>query len=165
MGSPDFSGYATRNDLYCSDGRVIRKNAFKGDDGCTVPLIWNHDHKNQEAVLGHAILENRDDGVYAYGYFNDTEAGQHAKKLVQNGDVKALSIWANQLKQNGSDVVHGVIRELSLVLEAQIRVLTWILLWRTALMMKTAIRSLLHGMSRSILFILAWKAKRKETEK
>lgn len=116
MGSPDFSGYATRNDLYCSDGRVIRKNAFKSDDGCTVPLIWNHDHKNQEAVLGHAILENRDDGVYAYGYFNDTEAGQHAKKLVQNGDVKALSIWANQLKQNGSDVVHGVIRELSLVL-------------------------------------------------
>lgn len=112
----DFSGYATRNDLTCGDGRVIRKNAFVGNDGCTVPLVWNHDHKNQEAVIGHAVLENRSDGVYAYGTFNDTEAGKHAKKLVENGDVRSLSIWANQLKQVGSDVIHGNIRELSLVL-------------------------------------------------
>lgn len=112
----DFSGYATRNDLTCGDGRVIRKNAFVGNDGCTVPLVWNHDHTNQEAVIGHAVLENRSDGVYAYGTFNDTEAGKHAKKLVQNGDVRSLSIWANQLKQVGSDVIHGNIRELSLVL-------------------------------------------------
>lgn len=112
----DFSGYATRNDLTCGDGRVIRKNAFVGNDGCTVPLVWNHDHTNQEAVIGHAVLENRSDGVYAYGTFNDTDAGKHAKKLVQNGDVRSLSIWANQLKQVGSDVIHGNIRELSLVL-------------------------------------------------
>lgn len=116
MDNCDFSGYATRNDLTCGDGRVIRKNAFVGNDGCTVPLVWNHDHKNPEAVIGHALLENRADGVYAYGTFNDTEEGKRAKMLVQNGDVRSLSIWANQLKQVGSDVIHGNIRELSLVL-------------------------------------------------
>lgn len=112
----DFSGYATRNDLLCGDGRTIRKDAFKENDGCEVPLVWNHEHNDPNAVLGHAVLENRDDGVYAYGVFNDTEQGQTAKKLVQNGDVRSLSIWANQLKQIGKDVVHGNIRELSLVL-------------------------------------------------
>jgi hypothetical protein len=116
MGKFDFSGWATRNDLLCGDGRTIRKNAFKDNDGCEVPLVWNHEHNDPNAVLGHAILENRDDGVYAYGVFNDTEQGQTAKKLVQNGDVKSLSIWANQLKQIGGDVIHGNIRELSLVL-------------------------------------------------
>ena len=112
----DFSGWATRNDLLCGDGRTIRKNAFKDNNGATVPLIWNHEHNDPNAVLGHAILENRDNGVYAYGVFNDTEQGQTAKKLVENGDVRALSIWANQLKQIGNDVIHGNIRELSLVL-------------------------------------------------
>lgn len=112
----DFSGWATRNDLQCSDGRTIRKNAFKGNDGMTVPLVWNHEHNNPDAVLGHALLENRDDGVYAFGVFNDTEQGEHAKKLLQHGDVRSLSIWANQLKQIGGDVMHGNIRELSLVL-------------------------------------------------
>lgn len=112
----DFSGWATRNDLLCQDGRTIRKNAFMDNDGCEVPLVWNHEHNDPNAVLGHAMLENRDDGVYAYGMFNDTEQGRTAKKLVQNGDVRSLSIWANQLKQVGSDVIHGNIRELSLVL-------------------------------------------------
>lgn len=116
MANYDFSGWATRNDLLCGDGRTIRKNAFKANDGCKVPLVWNHEHNDPNAVLGHAILENRDDGVYAYGVFNDTEQGQTAKKLVQNGDVASLSIWANQLKQIGNDVIHGNIRELSLVL-------------------------------------------------
>ena len=116
MAKFDFSGWATRNDLLCADGRTIRKNAFKDNDGCEVPLVWNHEHNNPDAVLGHAVLENRDDGVYAYGVFNDTEQGKTAKKLVQNGDVKSLSIWANQLKQMGGDVIHGNIRELSLVL-------------------------------------------------
>ena len=112
----DFSGYATRNDLLCGDGRTIRKNAFKENDGTTVPLIWNHRHNDPDAVLGHALLENRDDGVYAYCKFNDTDAGQNAKKLVMHGDVRSLSIWANKLKQIGNDVIHGTIRELSLVL-------------------------------------------------
>lgn len=116
MDNCDFSGYATRNDLLCGDGVTIRKDAFKGNDGCEVPLVWNHEHNDPNAVLGHAVLENRDDGVYAYGKFNDTEQGQTAKKLVQNGDVRSLSIWANQLKKIGKDVVHGNIRELSLVL-------------------------------------------------
>ena len=116
MGNYDFSGYATRNDLLCGDGRTIRKDAFKENDGCTVPLVWNHEHNDPNAVLGHAVLENRADGVYAYGIFNDTEQGQTAKKLLQNGDVRSLSIWANQLKQIGGDVIHGNIRELSLVL-------------------------------------------------
>lgn len=116
MGEFDFSGWATRNDLLCEDGRTIRKNAFIGNDGGKVPLVWNHEHNNPDAVLGHAILENRDGGVYAYGVFNDTEQGRTAKELVQNGDVRSLSIWANQLKQVGKDVIHGNIRELSLVL-------------------------------------------------
>ena len=112
----DFGGWATRNDLLCNDGRIIRKNAFIDNNGCEVPLVWNHEHNDPNAVLGHAILENRDEGVYAYGVFNDTEQGQTAKKLLKNGDVRSLSIWANQLKQIGSDVIHGNIRELSLVL-------------------------------------------------
>ena len=112
----DFSGYATRNDLTCGDGRVIRKDAFKNNNGQKIPLVWNHEHNDPNAVLGHAVLENREDGVYAYGTFNDTEQGQMAKQLVQNGDVSSLSIWANQLKQIGKDVIHGNIRELSLVL-------------------------------------------------
>lgn len=112
----DFSGWATRNDLRCADGRVIRKDAFKGQNGQTVSLVWNHQHNSQDNVLGHALLENRDEGVYAYCTFNETESGKTARELVQHGDVVSLSIWANQLKQTGHDVVHGVIRELSLVL-------------------------------------------------
>ena len=112
----DFSGWATRNDLRCADGRIIRKDAFKGQNGKTVSLVWNHQHNSQDNVLGHALLENREDGVYAYCTFNETESGKTAKELVQHGDVVSLSIWANQLKQTGHDVVHGVIRELSLVL-------------------------------------------------
>ena len=112
----DFSGWATRNDLLCGDGRTIRRNAFAENDGQTVPVIWNHDHANQNAVLGHALLENRDEGVYAYVKLNDTEQGQLAKKLVRHGDLRSLSIYANKLKQIGGDVIHGCIRELSLVL-------------------------------------------------
>lgn len=112
----DFSGWATRANMLCSDGRVIRKDAFKECDGVTVPLVWNHQHNSVDEVLGHALLENRDEGVYAYCTFNDTESGQNAKLLVQHGDVDKLSIYANRLKQQGSDVVHGIIRELSLVL-------------------------------------------------
>ena len=112
----DFAGWATKNNLRCSDGRVIRKNAFADQNGKTVPLVWNHDHKDAQNVLGHALLENRDEGVYAYGTFNDTEAGQNAKKLVEHGDISSLSIYANQLKQNRDDVMHGKICEVSLVL-------------------------------------------------
>lgn len=112
----DFSGYATRNDLLCGDGRTIRKNAFRDQDGQTVPLVWGHQHGDVDHVLGHALLENREDGVYAYGFFNDTEQGKAAKKLVMHGDVNALSIYANKLKQVGGDVIRGCIRELSLVL-------------------------------------------------
>lgn len=112
----DFSGWATRNDLLCADGRTIRKDAFKDNDGQIVPLVFGHQHNDVNAVLGHALLENREEGIYAYGTFNDTESGQAAKKLVQHGDVASLSIYANKLKQVGGDVVHGVIRELSLVL-------------------------------------------------
>lgn len=112
----DFGGWATRNNLKCADGRTIRKDAFKRNDGQTVPLVWNHQHNLPENVLGHALLENRDEGVYAYCTFNDTEAGQNAKKLVKHGDVTALSIYANHLKQEGRDVLHGAIREVSLVL-------------------------------------------------
>lgn len=112
----DFSGWATRNDLKCSDGRIIRKDAFKSNDGQKVPLVWNHQHSDPNEVLGHAVLENRDEGVYAYCKFNDTESGRTAKLLVQHGDVNALSIYANQLKQQGPNVMHGNIRELSLVL-------------------------------------------------
>lgn len=112
----DCSGYATKADMRCSDGRIIRKNAFEECDGATVPLVWNHEHNNPEAVLGHAVLENRSDGVYAYLSFNNTDAGQNCKALVQHGDIDRLSIWANKLKQIGGDVIHGVIREVSLVL-------------------------------------------------
>ena len=112
----DFSGYATKNDLLCADGRVIRHDAFKDNDGQIVPLVWQHVHDDPMNVIGHALLENRDDGVYAYAKFNDTPSGRHSKKMVQNGDVVSMSIYANRLKQHGSDVVHGVIREVSLVL-------------------------------------------------
>lgn len=112
----DFAGYATKNDIQCSDGRIIRHNAFAEQDGQTVPLVWNHDHMAVDNVLGHAVLENRNEGVYAYCSLNNTEHGQLARELVRNGDVCALSIYANQLKQNGPDVIHGAIREVSLVL-------------------------------------------------
>jgi HK97 family phage prohead protease len=116
MSKYDFSGWATKNNLKCSDGRTILKDAFKQNDGQTVPLVWNHQHNDPLNVLGHALLENRDNGVYAYCKFNDTEAGKNAKMLVEHGDVTALSIYANQLKQTGGNVEHGVIREVSLVL-------------------------------------------------
>lgn len=112
----DFSGWATRNNIKCSDGRTILRDAFKHNDGQTVPLVWNHQHNESANVLGHAVLENREEGVYAYCTFNDTEAGQNAKLLVEHGDVTALSIYANKLKQNGGNVMHGTIREVSLVL-------------------------------------------------
>lgn len=111
----DFSGYATKNDIVCSDGRTIKQNAFADQDGCRVPLVWNHDHINMENVIGHADLENRGDGVYAYCSLNDSEYGQLAKKLIMHGDITSLSIFANKLTQMGSNVVHGIIRELSLV--------------------------------------------------
>ena len=114
--SYDFCGWATKANLKCSDGRTIMKDAFKDNDGQTVPLVWNHKHDSQDNVLGHALLENRPEGVYAYCTFNDTDAGKTAKLLVQHGDINALSIYANQLKQNMNDVVHGNIREVSLVL-------------------------------------------------
>ena len=112
----DFRGWATRNNIKCSDGRTIRKNAFKDNDGQTVPLVWNHSHNDPTNVLGHALLENRDQGVYAYCTFNNSELGQTAKELVEHGDVTSLSIYANKLQQNGGDVIHGAIREVSLVL-------------------------------------------------
>ena len=112
----DFCGWATRNNIRCSDGRTIRMDAFKENDGKIVPLVWNHKHDDPYNVLGHALLENRNDGVYAYCTFNDTDQGRNAKALVDHGDVSALSIYANQLKQKGGDVIHGMIREVSLVL-------------------------------------------------
>lgn len=112
----DFGGWATRNDLTCTDGRVIKKDAFKSQNGLTVPLVWMHNHNDPNNVLGFAHLENRDDGVYAYCEFNETENGKTAKELVKHGDVRSLSIFANQLKQTGKDVIHGIIREVSLVL-------------------------------------------------
>ena len=112
----DFSGWATRNDIKCSDGRTIRKDAFKHCDGQTVPLVWNHNHTDADNVLGKALLENRKEGVYAYCSFNGTENGKNAKELVKHGDIVSLSIYANQLKQNGGDVIHGAIKEVSLVL-------------------------------------------------
>lgn len=112
----DFSGYVTKNDLRCADGRVIRHDAFKDNDGQIVPLVWQHVHTDPTNVLGHALLENRDDGVYGYAKFNQTEKGQHAKEMVENGDIVSMSIYANRLKQHGNDVIHGVIREVSLVL-------------------------------------------------
>ena len=111
----DFSGWATRNDLKCTDGRIIRKDAFKHNDGTVVPLVWNHQHNDPKNVLGHALLKNMNDGVYAYGFFNDTEAGDVAKALVKHGDISALSIYANRLQQNGPNVIHGNICEVSLV--------------------------------------------------
>ena len=112
----DFAGWATKNDILCSDGRTIRHGAFSGDHGKTVPLVWNHRHDDANEVLGHALLEERPEGIYAYCSFNGTERGQNAKELVQHGDIVALSIFANQLKQRGGDVLHGAIKEVSLVL-------------------------------------------------
>ena len=112
----DFSGWATRNNIECSDGRTIMRDAFKDNDGQKVPLVWNHDHNSPDNVLGHALLENRAEGVYAYCKFNETESGQQAKALVTNGDVDKLSIYANKLKSQANKVMHGVIREVSLVL-------------------------------------------------
>lgn len=114
--SYDFSGWATRNDLKCSDGRIIRKDAFKHNDGTTVPLVWNHDHVDPYRIVGHALLENRNEGVYAYCSFNDTDLGRQSKIYVEHGDITQLSIYANQLKQEGPNVMHGCIREVSLVM-------------------------------------------------
>ena len=116
MAKWDFSGYATRNDLKCGDGRTIRKDAFKDNDGQTVPLVWQHVHDNPDNVLGHAVLENRQDGVYCYGYLNHTQRGEDMREMIANGDVSKLSIFANRLVQKGGDVLHGSIREVSLVL-------------------------------------------------
>ena len=116
MSNYDFSGWATKNNLQCSDGRIIRKDAFKDNHGTTVPLVWNHDHDDPYRVVGHALLENRDEGVYAYCSLNDTDLGKTAKIYVQHGDIKHLSIYANKLKQQGPNVMHGAIREVSLVL-------------------------------------------------
>lgn len=112
----DFGGYATKNDVRCSDGRVIKQNAFEGQNGSKIPLVYQHDHDDPMNVIGHGILENRPDGVYLYGTFNDTERGKHMKACVAHGDVDSLSIWANQLQEVGRNVIHGVIREVSLVL-------------------------------------------------
>lgn len=112
----DFSGWATRNDIRCSDGRTIRRDCFKHNDGQVVPLVWDHNHQSPDNILGHALLENRENGVYAYCWFNDTEQAQTSKELVKHGDICSLSIYANQLKQTGGDVTHGTIREVSLVL-------------------------------------------------
>lgn len=111
----DFSGWATRNDLKCSDGRIIRRDAFKDNDGLKVPLVWNHQHDSPRDVLGHAWLENREEGVYAYGFLNDTTDGEIAKTLIKHGDIGALSIYANHLQQSGPNVMHGCICEVSLV--------------------------------------------------
>ena len=112
----DFGGWATRNDLKCADGRTIRKDAFKDQDGQVVPLVYMHDHNDIEDVLGHALLENRDDGVYAYCSFNNTDRAKAAKEQVRHGDIRNLSIYANHLKQKAGEVLHGTIREVSLVL-------------------------------------------------
>ena len=154
MDNCDFSGYATRNDLLCGDGVTIRKDAFKGNDGCEVPLVWNHEHNDPNAVLGHAVLENRDDGVYAYGVFNDTEQGQTAKKLVQSGDVRS-----KRLVKTLSTEISGslVLCWLELILEH-----TWILLWRILLRAKR--RWKYHGM-RILCSITQLIPKRKEKTK
>ena len=112
----DFSGWATRNDILCTDGRTIRRNAFKEQDGSRVPLVYQHNHDDISNVLGHAVLENRDEGVYAYCFLNNTTQAQDAKELVRHGDLTSFSIYANKLKQNGKDVVHGSIKEVSLVI-------------------------------------------------
>ena len=112
----DFCGWATRNNIQCSDGRIIRKDAFKSNDGQKVPLVWNHQHNDPTNILGHAMLENREEGVYAYCTFNNTDVAKDAKSLVEHGDISSVSIYANKLKQNGPNVMHGQIREVSLVL-------------------------------------------------
>lgn len=112
----DFCGWASMNDLKCMDGVTIRKDAFADQDGKVVPLVYNHDHRDIKSVIGHAVLENRDKGVYTYGFLNDTDTGKHAKETLKHGDVESLSIWASNLYKEGSDVVHGIIREVSLVL-------------------------------------------------
>lgn len=112
----DFSGWASRNDLKCSDGRTIRRDAFKDNDGMIVPLVWNHDHNDPDNVLGHALLENREQGMYTYGYLNNTDKANTARELLKHGDIVSLSIYANKLKQNGGDVLHGDIKEVSVVL-------------------------------------------------
>lgn len=112
----DFCGWASKNNLRCSDGRIIRKDAFKHNDGETVPLVWNHDHTDPYRIVGHARLENRDEGVYAFGKFNDTDLGKTARIYVEHGDITQMSIYANQLQQQGDNVIHGSIREVSLVL-------------------------------------------------
>ena len=121
----DFCGWATRNDVQCTDGRIIRRDAFAHQDGAKVPLVWGHNHDTAEAVIGHGFLENRPEGVFVYGYLNDNDMAKAAKNDIAHGDISVLSIWANQLKQKGGDVLHGVIKEVSLVLagankEAQI---------------------------------------------
>lgn len=116
MEKPDFSGWATRNDLKCTDGRTIKENAFKHNDGQTVPLVWNHQHNDPENVLGKVLLRNKKDGVYGLGFFNDTPLAQKVKAMVRHGDITAMSIWANQLTQKDGDVLHGDIKEVSLVL-------------------------------------------------
>lgn len=113
---PDFSGWATKNNVLCADGRTIKRDAFIENDGMTVPLVYQHDHNDPENILGHALLENRPEGVYCYGYFNDTERAKNTKSAVENGDITAMSIYANKLKQTGKNVIHGMIREVSLVL-------------------------------------------------
>lgn len=115
MSKWDFTGWATKNDIQCSDGRIINKDAFIRNDGEVVPLVWSHQHKEPDNVIGHALLENRPEGVYVYGKFNETKNGELSKTLVKHGDIKALSIWANNLKQQGANVIHGLIREVSLV--------------------------------------------------
>lgn len=112
----DFGGWATKNDLLCADGRTIRRDAFKDDDGRTVPLVYQHNHEDPTRVIGHALLENRKEGVYAYGSLNNTDIAQHVKELIRHGDINGLSIFANKLTQRGGDVIHGTIRELSVVL-------------------------------------------------
>jgi hypothetical protein len=112
----DFSGWATKNDILCTDGATIRRDAFKDNDGVRVPLVWQHQHNSPDNVLGHVMLENRADGVYAQGFFNATPSGQKAKEMVEHQDLNALSIFANKLKRRGGDVLGGVIREVSLVL-------------------------------------------------
>ena len=113
---PDFSGYATKAGLQCSDGRTIMPGAFKHQDKMKVPLVWQHGHSDPENVLGHAILENRDDGVYTYGFFNKSTKATHARNLIEHGDINMLSIWANELVERAGRVLHGAIREVSLVL-------------------------------------------------
>src|SRR3990172_10050223 len=115
----DFSGYATKANVKCGDGRVILPNAFKDNDGMIVPLVWQHMHNEPSNVLGHALLENRDDGMYAYALFNDTQSGQDAKLLVKHGDIDALSIYANSLVEKSKSVIHGIIPQVSLVLSGQ----------------------------------------------